>query len=88
METIKVVCAGIDLESWIVQFGTFAVGSSEQPSKVLIYFLESKGCLAWSGKPMLKSMSSADIVTREILRQTNSTKGANNRHSLMQSGIG
>ena len=37
MELIKVLWAGIDLEPSIVKFGTFAVGSSEEPSKVPIY---------------------------------------------------
>ena len=42
MEPIKVLRAGIDLEPLLVQFGTFAEGSSEEPLKVLIYrfFLE------------------------------------------------
>ena len=48
MEPIKVLRAGIDLEPLIVQFGTFAVGSSEKPLKVLVYrfFLEPSGSLA------------------------------------------
>ena len=37
MEPRKVLRAGIDLEPLIVQFGTFAEGSSEEPLKVLIY---------------------------------------------------
>ena len=48
MEPIKVLWAGIDLEPLIIQSGTFAVGSSEELSKVLIYrfFLEPSGSLA------------------------------------------
>ena len=47
MEPIKAFRAGIDLEPLIVLFGTFAVGSSEVPMKVLIYrfFLEPNGSL-------------------------------------------
>ena len=83
METIEVLRASIDLEHWIVQFGTFAVGYSEEPSKVLIfrYVLEPKGSLAQSGQPVLRS-----IGWKVDLRQTNSTYVANNRNSLMQSG--
>ena len=50
MQPVKVLWAGIDLEPLIVQSGTFAVGSSEEPSKVLIYrfFLEHNGSSARS----------------------------------------
>ena len=60
METTKVFWASIDLEPLIVQFGTFAVGSSEEPSKVLIYrfFLEPNGSLARSAYGSWKNPTS------------------------------
>ena len=60
MEPIKVLWAGIDLEPLIVQFGTFAVGSSEEPSKVLIYrfFLEPNGSLERSAYGSWKNPTS------------------------------
>ena len=47
MEPIKVLRAGIDLEPLLVQFGTFAVGFSDEPTKVLTYrfFLEPNATL-------------------------------------------
>ena len=60
MEPIKVLRAGIDLEPLLVQFGTFAEGSSEEPLKVLIYrfFLEPNGSLARSAYGSWKNPTS------------------------------
>ena len=67
MEPIKVLWAVIDLEPLIVQFRTLAVGSSEEPTKVLIYrfFLESNGSSARSAYGSWKNPTSYQRLLEE-----------------------
>ena len=65
----KVLWTSLDLESQIVQFGIIAIGSSEEPSKVLIYrfFLEPSGSSARSAYGSWKNPISYQGFLKELM---------------------